>query len=88
MHCGDFNIWIQEILGTSVKFDGYKKTPILTDFLQADTLNAENKKKYYQQYNVKGLRAFHKQAMIKQQIYDSILAGEVGWTIVKGYSLK
>ena len=51
-----------------------KKTPTLTDFLQAETLNAENKKLYYQQYDVKRLRAFHKQAMIKQQLYDNMLA--------------
>ena len=45
-----------------------KTTPTFTDFLQAETLNAEKKKSYYQRYDVKRLRAFHKQAMIKQQL--------------------
>ena len=35
-------------------------------FLQAETLNAKKNKSYYQRYDVKQLRAFHKQAMIKQ----------------------
>ena len=51
-----------------------KTTPTLTDFLQAETLNAEKENAYYQQYNVKRLRAFHKQAMIKRQLYDNMLA--------------
>ena len=34
-------------------------------FLQAETLNAKKNKSYYQQYDVKRLRAFHKQAIIK-----------------------
>ena len=55
-----------------------KTTPTLTDFLQAETLNAEKKKTYYQRYDVKRLRAFHKQAMIKQQVYDNMLARRSG----------
>ena len=43
-------------------------------FLQAETLNAKKNKSYYQRYNVKRLRAFHKQAMTKQQIYDNMIA--------------
>ena len=43
-------------------------------FLQAETLNAKKNKSYYQWYGVKRLRAFHKQAMIKQQIYDNMIA--------------
>ena len=43
-------------------------TQTFEQFLQAETLNAKKNKSYYQWYNVKGLRAFHKQAMIKQQI--------------------
>ena len=43
-------------------------------FLQAETLNAERNKPYYQKYDVKQLIAFHKQAMIKQQIYKNMLA--------------
>ena len=49
-------------------------TPTLTDLLQAETLNAEKKKTYYQRYDIKQLRAFHKQAIIKQQLYDNMLA--------------
>ena len=55
-----------------------KTTPTLTDFLQAETLNTEKKKSYYQQYDVKRLRAFCKQAMIKQQLYDNMLARRSG----------
>ena len=47
-------------------------------FLQSETLNADNKKSYYKLYDVKGLRAFHKQAMTKQQIYDNMLARRSG----------
>ena len=49
-------------------------TQTFEHFLQDKTLNAEKNKSYYQQYNVKRLRAFHKQAMMKQQIYDNMLA--------------
>ena len=45
-------------------------TPNFEQFLQAETINADNNKSHYQRYDVKQLRAFHKQAMIKQQIYD------------------
>ena len=55
-----------------------KTTPTLTDFLKAETLNAERKKSYYQQYDVKRLRAFRKQEMIKQQLYDNMLARRSG----------
>ena len=55
-----------------------KITPTLTDFLQAETLYSEKKKSYYQPYDVKQLRAFHKQAMIKQQLYDNMLARRSG----------
>ena len=55
-----------------------KTTPTLTDFLQAETLNVEKKKSYYQRYDVKRLRAFHKQTMIKQQLYDNMLARRSG----------
>ena len=43
-------------------------TQTFKQFLQAKTINAENNKSYYQRYDVKQLRAFQKQAMIKQQI--------------------
>ena len=55
-----------------------KTTPTLTDFLQVETLNAEKKKSYYQRYDIKRLRAFHKQAMIKQQLYDNMLERRSG----------
>ena len=41
-------------------------------FLQAETLNAKKNKSYYQRYDVKRLRAFHKQAMMKQKKYENI----------------
>ena len=46
--------------------------------MQAKKLNTEKKKSYYQRYNVKRLRDFHKKAMIKQQIYDKIIARQSG----------
>ena len=51
-----------------------KTTQTFKHFSQAETLNAEKNKSHYQRYDVKRLRAFHKQAMIKQQIYDNMLA--------------
>ena len=48
--------------------------PTIEQLLQAETLNAENNKSHYQRYDVKRLREFHKQAIIKQQIYDNMLA--------------
>ena len=47
-------------------------------FLQAETPNTNNNKSYYQRYDVKQLRVFHKQAMIKQQIYDNMIASRSG----------
>ena len=47
-------------------------------FLQSETLNAKKNKSYYQRYDVRRLRAFHKQAMIKQQIYNNMLARRSG----------
>ena len=43
-------------------------------FLQAETLNAKNNKSYYQWHNVKQMIAIHNQAMMKQNIYDNMLA--------------
>ena len=40
-------------------------TPTFKYLLQAKTINAEKNKSYYQLYNIKRLRAFHKQAMMK-----------------------
>ena len=53
-------------------------TSTFEQFLQAETLNAKKNKSYYQRYDVKRLRAFHKQAMIKQQIYYNMLARRSG----------
>ena len=55
-----------------------KKTSAFEQLLQAETLNAKRKNSYYQRYNVKRLRDFHKQAMIKQQIHDNMLARQSG----------
>ena len=49
-------------------------TQTFEQLLQAITLNAEKNKSYYQRYNVKRLVDFHKQAIMKQQIYDNMLA--------------
>ena len=56
--------------------------------LQAETLNAKKNKSYYQQYDVKRLRAFHKQAMIKQQIYDNMLARQSGMYYSQGIQFQ
>ena len=50
-------------------------SPTFKQILQAETDNAD-KKAYYQQYNVKRTRYFHKQAMMKQKIYENILASK------------
>ena len=55
-----------------------KRTPTFKQFLQDKTLTSGKNKSYYQQWNVKRLRAFHKQAMIKQKIYENILARQSG----------
>ena len=46
--------------------------------LQEEILNAEKNKSYYQRYDVKQLRALHKQATIKQKIYHNMLARRSG----------
>ena len=53
-------------------------TSTFKQFLQAEKLNTKNNKSYYQRYDVKQLISFHKQAMIKQQIYDNMLARRSG----------
>ena len=55
-----------------------QKTSTFEQFLQSETLNAKKNKSYYQRYYVKRLRASHKQAMTKQQIYDNMLARRSG----------
>ena len=53
-------------------------TQTFEQFLQVETLSAEKNKSYYQRYNVKRLRAFHKQAMIKKYVYDNMLERRSG----------
>ena len=84
MHYGDLHLRIEDILETSVRFDGDTKSSTFEQFLQAETLNAKKNKSYYQRYDVKQLRAFHKQAMTKQQIYDNILARRSGINYSQG----
>ena len=55
-----------------------QKISTFEQFLQAETLNTKKNKSYYQRYDVKRLRAIHKQAMIKQQIYNNMLARRSG----------
>ena len=59
-------------------------TQTFKQFLQAETLNAEKKNSYYQRYNVKQLRSFHKQAMMKQNIYENMLASKSGMNYSPG----
>ena len=53
---------------------GIQTTQTFKQFLQAEKINAEKNNLYYQRYDVKQLRAFHKQAITKQQIYKNMLA--------------
>ena len=57
-------------------------------FLQAETLNAKKNKSYYQRYDVKQLRAFHNQAIIKQQIYNNMLAMRSGMDYSQGIKFQ
>ena len=59
-------------------------TPTFEQFLQAETLNADKNKSYYKWYDVKRLRAFHKQTMIKQQIHDNMIARRSGMDYSQG----
>ena len=88
MRCGDLRLRIQDILEMSVRFDGDTKKSTFERLLQAETLNTEKNKSYYQLYDVKGLRAFHKQAMIKQQIHDSMLARRSGMDYSQGIQFE
>ena len=84
MRCRDLHLQIQDIfdlmqIQTSSTFE---------QFLQAETLNAKKNKSYYQRYNVKLLRAFHMQAMIKQQIYNNMLARRSGMNYSQGIQFQ
>ena len=61
-----------------------KTTSTFEQFLQAETINDKKDKSYYQRYGVKQLRAFHKQAMIKQKIYNNMLARQSGMDYSQG----
>ena len=63
-------------------------TQTFKHLLQAETHNAEKNKSYYQQCDVKRLRDFHKQVIIKQQIYDNMLARRSGMDYSPGIHLK
>ena len=69
MPCGDIHLRIQDILEKSFRFDGDTKSSTFKQLLQDETIKSEKNKSYYQQYDVKRLRAFHKQKMIKQTFY-------------------
>ena len=63
-------------------------TQTFKQFLQAETLNTDKNKSYYQPYDFKRLRAFHKQAMIKQQIYYNMLARRSGMDYSPGIQFE
>ena len=65
-----------------------QKSSTFEQFLQAETLNSKNNKSYYQRYDVNRLRAFHKQAMIKQHIYDNMLARRSGMDYSQGIQFQ
>ena len=68
--CGNLQFWVQEILETSVQLDGDQNNAHLEIVIESQNNQRQEKyKSYYQQYNVKILRDFHKQEMIKLQIY-------------------
>ena len=52
--------------------------PILKQYLQDKTVNSEKNISYYKRYDVKRMRSFHKQSMMKQKIYKNILMGRSG----------
>ena len=52
-------------------------TQTFKQLLQPKTLNTEKNKSYYQRYDVKRLRAFHKQAIMKEN-YNNMLARQSG----------
>ena len=65
-----------------------KTTPTFKQFLQSKTISTKKNKSYYQWYDVKLLRAFHKQAMIKQWIYENILARRSGMDYSPGIKFQ
>ena len=57
--------------------------PNFKQFLQVKTVNTD-KKSYYQWYDVKIIRALHKQAIMKHKIYENILARQSGMYYIPG----
>ena len=58
--------------------------PTSKQFLQAETLNSDKNKEYYQRYNVKIIRAFHKKLIMKQKIYKNIHVRQSGMDYIPG----
>ena len=63
-------------------------TQTFKQFLQSETLNTEKNKSYYQRHDVNQLRAFHKQAMMKEQIYENVLARRIGVDYIPGIQFQ
>ena len=63
-------------------------TQTFEQFMQAETLNAKKYNSYYQWYYVKQLRAFHKQAMNKQPIYNNMFARRSGMDYSPGVQFQ
>lgn len=55
-----------------------KISPTFKQLLQAKIINTKKNKAYYPQYYVKIIIALHKEAVIKQHIYEKILARKTG----------
>ena len=94
-HSMSLNNWISCVVGISIfGFKTYWKqvfdlmqiqtSSTFEQLFQAETLNDKKNNSYYQRYDVKRLRFFHKQAMIKQKIYDNMLASRSGMDYSQG----
>ena len=55
-----------------------KIIPTLKQLLQAKIIKTKENKAYYPQYYVKLIRDLHKDAVIRQHIYENILARKTG----------
>ena len=98
-HITSLNNTISCVVGISIfGFKDYRKqvfnllqiktTPTFRQFLQAETVNAKNKKLYYQRYYVKRPRSFHKQAIMKKQIYENMLEMRIGMDYSTGIQFQ
>ena len=65
-----------------------QKTQTFKQFLQAKTLNAEKNKSYYQRHSVNQMRAFYNQVMIKQKIYENMIARKSGMDYISGIQFQ